>query len=65
MHFILWELPLRIGNQLYHAAVLRLPMQQCVKTVRLDSGDVLTDMARYEEIVRQRMLALQGEQGKT
>lgn len=53
----MWELPLKIGNQLLHAALLNLPMQQCVKTVSLDSGNVQTDVNRLQAIVLARLKA--------
>ena len=57
IEYILWELPLKIGQQLYHAALLNLSMQQGLRTVGLDDGDIKSDIERLTAIVAQRMKA--------
>jgi hypothetical protein len=52
---LLWELPLKIGQQLYHASLLSLPMQQGLRTVSLDDGNVQTEVDRLTAIVLARM----------
>ena len=57
LRYLLWDLPLKIGNQLLAASLVNLPMQQGLKLVKLDEGNVTSDVARLEEIVKARMLA--------
>ena len=56
LHYLLWELPLKIGNQLYHAAILHLPMTAGVKTIPLEDFDI-TNMEKLHRIVEERMKA--------
>jgi hypothetical protein len=55
LEFLLWELPLKIGNQLIHASVLNMPMQQCLKTVPIDADNIQSEVDRMTAIVIARM----------
>jgi hypothetical protein len=55
IEYLLWELPLKVGNQLFHACLLNLPMQQGLKTVALDDGNALAGIERLQAIVAARM----------
>jgi 5,10-methylene-tetrahydrofolate dehydrogenase/methenyl tetrahydrofolate cyclohydrolase len=55
IEYLLWELPLKIGNQLLHSALLSLPMQQGLRTVSLEDISVQSDVDRLTAIVMARM----------
>ncbi len=57
IEYLLWELPLKIGNQLIHASLLNLPMQQGIRTVALEEGSIQAEVDRLTAVVLARMQA--------